>query len=212
MFVVFNKTDNDVKFLVKGKDSVVYAYHFESRHVYSYKFMDKTDYLIWWYPNTNFNRDTMNVLPLGVCPTKIFSKDSIPPKICDSPEQYNPNEIHGTFVYTMPEEHRPYKKKEWINKYVDTNVNSLTILYGKERIFIDDPLMIKKFFISEWWKIPYIPRLWNDNEIKITKKKLKKWKKKFDHESQDCPDQFDRRKAFLYLPKMAFGFYYVFEH
>ena len=190
MLDVFNKTDNDVQFLVKGKDSVVYAYHFEPRHVYWYDFMDKTDYLI-RYPNTNFNRDTMNVLALAVRPTKIFSKDSIPRKICDSPKQYNPNEIHGTFVYSVPEEYRPYKKylKEWINKYVDTNVNSLTILYGKERIFIDDPLMIKKFFISEWWKIRYIPRLRDDSEIKITKKKLKKWKKKFDHESQGCPDQ-----------------------
>jgi hypothetical protein len=89
--------------------------------------------------------------------------------------------IHIIFFYRIPEEYRILQhRKEWIDQYVDMDLNGISFIYGNERIDIKEQEKIKSFLIQQWGKNGILKRMtMDDSTIKITKRRLKKWKEKY---------------------------------
>ena len=180
MMAINNKTNDDIQFLFDSKDSSVYVYPVKGKYANLYSFYEKEDYVL-ENPQINFCRDTIYVQSSNFFPRekeqKPQSEDYLTP-VKQSPS-YNPVEIENVFLYNMPPDYRLLvKNKRWIQEYVDNNLNSLTLIYGNERIYIKDPEKIKRFLMKQWGKNPKIG-WFNDCRIKITKRKLNKWKKEY---------------------------------
>ena len=180
MMVINNKTNDDIQFLFDSKDSTVYVYPVMGRYVNFYWFYEKEDYVL-EKPQINLCRDTIYVQCSEFIPPKMKQKPLTEDNHTQAKQSpsYNPEEIENVFLYNMPPDYRLLvKNKRWIQEYVDNNLNSLTLIYGNERIYIKDPEKIKRFLMKQWGKNPNIG-WFNDSKIKITERRLNKWKKEY---------------------------------
>ena len=169
MMVINNKTNDDIQFLFDSKDSTVYVYPVMGRHVNFYWFYEKEDYVL-EKPQINLCRDTIYVQCSVFAPRKMKQKpltEDDHTQVKQSPS-YNPVEIENVFLYNMPPDYRTsIKNKRW-----------LTLIYGNERIYLKDPEKIKRFLMKQWGKNPNIG-WFNDSKIKITERRLNKWKQEY---------------------------------